>query len=98
MIDPIDDLLVILMGTGINRQTAQKIVDEHDAAVRAAAFCEAADIVGNDDTCDCGGCDSCIPRRLSVELRRMADEIREKATPAGVDDDWTDVTEAGGPR
>jgi hypothetical protein len=43
------------------------------AAIRAAALREAADFVGNDDDCDCGGCDTCLPRKLAAELRRMAD-------------------------
>jgi hypothetical protein len=41
---------------------------------RAAVLLEAADFVGNDDECDCGGCDTCIPRKLADELRRMAAE------------------------
>jgi hypothetical protein len=43
------------------------------AAIRAAVLREAADFVGNDDDCDCGGCDTCLPRKLAAELRRMAD-------------------------
>lgn len=42
--------------------------------VRAAAFREAAALVGNDDDCGCDGCDSCVPNKLAAELRRMADE------------------------
>ncbi|MEU8740647.1 hypothetical protein [Streptomyces halstedii] len=51
-----------------------------DAAVppapadRAAVLREAADYVGNDDTCDCGGCDSCVPNKLAAGLRRLAGE------------------------
>ncbi|WP_435215850.1 hypothetical protein [Streptomyces sp. bgisy034] len=41
---------------------------------RALILREAADFVGNDDTCDCGGCDSCVPNKLAAELRRKADE------------------------
>lgn len=51
------------------------------AAVRAAALHEAADFVGNDDECDCGGCDTCVPNRLADELRRMADEAQAETPP-----------------
>jgi hypothetical protein len=51
------------------------------AAIRAAALREAADFVGNDDDCDCGGCDTCLPRKLAAELRRMADAA---SGPGGV--------------
>lgn len=43
-------------------------------ADRAAVLREAADFVGNDDTCDCGGCDSCVPNKLAAGLRRLAGE------------------------
>lgn len=43
-------------------------------AHRAEVLREAADVIGNDDTCECGGCDTCIPRKLAAELRRLADE------------------------
>jgi hypothetical protein len=46
-------------------------------AVRAAALREAADFVGNDDDCDCGGCDTCVPRQLAAELRRLAGEAQQ---------------------
>jgi hypothetical protein len=53
-------------------------------AHRAAVLREAADVVGNDDDCECGGCDTCLPRKLADELRRLADEAAtEKATPTG---------------
>ncbi|MFE3488317.1 hypothetical protein [Streptomyces griseus] len=42
-------------------------------ADRAAVLREAADFVGNDDACDCGGCDTCIPRKLADRLRALAD-------------------------
>jgi hypothetical protein len=45
------------------------------AAIRAAALREAADFVGNDDDCGCGGCDTCLPRKLAAELRRLADVV-----------------------
>jgi hypothetical protein len=51
------------------------------AAIRAAALREAADFVGNDDDCDCGGCDTCLPRKLAAELRRMA--VEEPASGPG---------------
>lgn len=43
-------------------------------AYRAEVLAEAAEFVGNDDDCDCGGCDSCVPRRLAARLRAMAAE------------------------
>lgn len=43
-------------------------------ADRAAVLREAADVVGNDDDCGCGGCDTCVPNALADELRRLADE------------------------
>ncbi|MEU3160047.1 hypothetical protein ABZ753_21700 [Streptomyces griseoincarnatus] len=49
---------------------AQKLLD----AYRAEVLREAASVVGNDDDCDCGGCDTCIPRKLAARLLEMADE------------------------
>lgn len=55
------------------------------AAIRAAALREAADYVGNDDDCECGGCDTCLPRKLAAELRRRADAASaEHHTVGGV--------------
>lgn len=53
-------------------------------AHRAKVLAEAADFVGNDDDCDCGGCDSCVPRKLAAELRAMADAATEKASTTTV--------------
>ena len=61
---------------GWSREAARAVLD----AYRAEVLNEAADFVGNDDECDCGGCDTCIPRRLADGLRAMAGE---KATPVG---------------
>lgn len=44
-------------------------------ALRAAVFREAADLIDNDDTCGCGGCDSCTARKDADRLRARADEI-----------------------
>ncbi len=44
------------------------------ANARSAALREAAGVVGNDDTCDCGGCDTCVPRHFAQMLRDMADQ------------------------
>ncbi|CAL9598849.1 hypothetical protein [Streptomyces sp. enrichment culture] len=66
----------------------RRIANEPAAtAIRAAALREAADFVGNDDVCDCGGCDTCVPRSLAAELRRMADETAATETP------WPIVTD-----
>lgn len=62
----------IFLGTGHYRDA----MDAH----RAEVLNEAADFVGNDDECDCGGCDTCIPRKLADVLRAMAGE---EATPTG---------------
>ncbi|MGW3164783.1 hypothetical protein ACWC9Q_18305 [Streptomyces sp. NPDC001142] len=43
-------------------------------AYRAEVLREAADFIDNDDVCDCGGCDTCVPRKYAADLRRMADE------------------------
>jgi len=43
-------------------------------AHRAKVLAEAAAFVGNDDTCDCGGCDTCIPNKLAAGLRELAGE------------------------
>jgi hypothetical protein len=58
----------------LERFEAAVRADERAFATRAAVLREAANVVGNDDTCDCGGCDSCVPNKLAAELRRMADE------------------------
>lgn len=53
-------------------------------AYRAEVLTEAAAFVGNDDTCDCGGCDTCVPRALASGLLDMADQRKkEEAIPAG---------------
>jgi hypothetical protein len=48
-------------------KTQQQVRDAH-----VAGLMEAAGIVGNDDTCDCGGCDTCVPRQLAADLRERA--------------------------
>jgi hypothetical protein len=58
----------------LRRAREESRPDPDTRAVRTAALREAADYVGNDDDCDCGGCDTCLPRALAAELRRMADE------------------------
>lgn len=42
--------------------------------VRVEVLAEAAAFVGNDDTCRCGGCDTCYARHLANGLRAMAGE------------------------
>lgn len=46
----------------------------HEAG-RIAGLREAAELVGNNDTCVCGGCDTCIPRALAVQLRARAGAV-----------------------
>jgi hypothetical protein len=50
----------------------RSLAAEHLDAYRDEILAEAADFVGNDDECDCGGCDTCVPRKLAEGLRRMA--------------------------
>lgn len=71
-------------GTAADAVLAAVVPEPTDqAAVRAAALREAADFVGNDDDCDCGGCDSCVPNKLAAELRRMAAEEQPAETQNG---------------
>ncbi|MEU9640908.1 hypothetical protein [Streptomyces sp. NPDC048188] len=64
------------LAKALERTAVQRCAD------RAAVLREAADTVGNDDTCDCGGCDSCVPNARAAELRRMADEAQPAQAPA----------------
>lgn len=50
------------------------------AAARAAGLREAAAMVDNDDTCGCGGCDTCIPRALAADIYARADAIHPERT------------------
>lgn len=56
------------------------MLDEALDAYRAEILAEAAAFVGNDDTCDCGGCATCVPRALAAGLLDMADGRMEEAT------------------
>lgn len=60
---------------GSDDAEAQAAVDRY----RAEVLAEAADFVGNDDTCGCGGCDTCVPNKLAAGLRAMADASRRTA-------------------
>ncbi|MFJ1647921.1 hypothetical protein [Streptomyces sp. NPDC088258] len=51
------------------------------AKVRASGIREAAAFVDNDDICGCGGCDTCQPRKMAADLRRMAEEIAPSRIP-----------------
>ncbi|WP_202236965.1 hypothetical protein [Actinacidiphila reveromycinica] len=44
-------------------------------AGRVAGLLEAAEIVGNDDDCTCGGCDTCVGRELAAKVRDRADQL-----------------------
>ncbi|WP_089117071.1 hypothetical protein [Streptomyces sp. SS07] len=48
---------------------------------RATVLREAADFVGNDDTCDCGSCDTCVPNKLANGLRALADDAAAGVQP-----------------
>lgn len=52
--------------------SAQIAAEAELEQARATTLIEAADVVDRRDDCDCGGCDTCIPRKLAAELRRMA--------------------------
>lgn len=64
-----------------------KLLEEAVAYAYAVVMREAAHFVGNDDTCDCGGCDTCVPRQLAAGLRRMAGE-KATATAATATPDF----------
>ena len=69
---PLDGTFEAETSDMIREQAADDIL----AAYRAEVLREAADFIDNDDDCDCGGCDSCIPRRYANDLRAMADTPR----------------------
>lgn len=57
------------------REDAEARVEELEqqlAAEHARGLLDAAEIVDNDDDCGCGGCDSCVPRRLAAQVRERA--------------------------
>jgi hypothetical protein len=62
---------------------AEQLVDAH----RAEVLHEAAAFVGNDDTCDCGGCDTCIGRKLADGLRATAGEEASAQAPTATPTD-----------
>lgn len=55
-------------------ETATAVLDQRLDAHRVENFTEAAAFVGNDDTCGCGGCDTCYARHLAAGLLAMAGE------------------------
>ena len=73
----------------------RKVTDEREAKERwryraqkaearpgpALVLREAASRLDNDDSCTCGGCDSCAVRAAVAELRRMADEAEAGERP-----------------
>jgi hypothetical protein len=61
----LDETLLALLGEDEGPGIAEQ-------EVRAKALLEAADVVDNDDDCDCNGCDTCVPRQFAATLRRMA--------------------------
>lgn len=58
----------------IGTPTTGSIVAELRRLDRAAVLREAAEFVGNDDDCGCGGCDACTANSLAAGLRDKADE------------------------
>lgn len=56
----------------VGPKSARQIVDGLIAKGQGAGLLEAADLIDNNDTCDCGGCDTCIPRRLANIIRTHA--------------------------
>jgi hypothetical protein len=51
--------------------TPEQLADTYTAA----AYRQAADEISSDDTCGCGGCDSCAVNAAANHLRDRADEI-----------------------
>ncbi|MYU22938.1 hypothetical protein [Streptomyces sp. SID8352] len=58
---------------------AKAAAEARQRADRAAVLREAADFAGNDDTCGCGGCGSCVSNAIASGLRRVADETQPEA-------------------
>ena len=54
-------------------ESTARELERRATGFRARVLREAADEIGSDDTCTCGGCDSCAVRGAADELRRMAD-------------------------
>lgn len=56
------------------KRLAARVADLEAERVKlvAAGMLEAAAMVDNDDTCGCGGCDTCIPRALAAAVRDRA--------------------------
>ncbi|MFD4855068.1 hypothetical protein [Streptomyces atratus] len=78
-----DEALFILLHGGMTSDPlARELLDNY----RAEVLTEAANFISNDDTCDCGGCDSCVPRKLADRLRLMADETAGAAQLARFED------------
>ncbi|WP_282790860.1 hypothetical protein [Streptomyces sp. CC224B] len=80
--DAVVPLLLDTLPKEIARSRGREVADVVLAVLpvpadRAAVLREAADYVGNDDTCTCGGCDTCVPNKLAAGLRRMADEAQQ---------------------
>ena len=50
---------------------AKAITEQMLDAYRADVLAEALAVVDNDDTCGCGGCDTCIPRQLAARIRQL---------------------------
>ncbi|MGW4670139.1 hypothetical protein [Streptomyces sp. NPDC004324] len=69
-----------------DNETARAQAGEFLDDYRAEVLAEAADFVGNDDTCDCGGCDSCVPNKLAAGLRTMAGEKASAPAPTATPD------------
>jgi len=66
-------MVLELMIGGLNREGAEAKVTAYDEVQRAAVLREAADFIDSNDTCRCGGCDSCVLRKHAADLRAMAD-------------------------
>ncbi|MFF9894935.1 hypothetical protein [Streptomyces longispororuber] len=87
LFDEVDKHLGCMPSVAVTlKRSIEGVIRAHDAppapADRAAVLREAADFVGNDDDCDCGGCDTCVPNKLAAGLRRLADEAQQTAAPA----------------
>jgi hypothetical protein len=65
--------LAAVVGPVSARQIVAGLLARGATRGRVSGLREAAAIVDNDDYCDCGGCDTCVPRRLAAQVRDRAD-------------------------
>jgi len=84
MSDVTEYILLSIEGAGVNRATAERILAEHDAGVRVDGLVEAVARLNAECVANAGRAlfQGGI-RHATTCVEALADEIREKATPAG---------------